>query len=143
MTFPGERASAGQHIRGTAVGWIILTLPLLFGSGCANPSRDDLQIPALPTQVGPDPEAYEISIFSPFATAFGRILSVHDEEYVIVDFALNRFPEPGEILEVYRDKERVGEIEASRFRRNFVYAARILAGEPKAGDEVRGKSTQK
>jgi len=58
-------------------------------------------------------------------------------KYVAVDGELGAVPPADTVLNVYRGENKVGEIKVSPQIRANNYAADIVSGSPKEGDEVR------
>ena len=76
----------------------------------------------------------------PLDGAVGRVVRVQSElRFVVVDYSLNRMPEPDRMLAVYRGGEVVGRLKAGRFRRETTLVADIVSGSAAEGDEVRGE----
>ncbi len=70
--------------------------------------------------------------------AQGSIVQVQPAlRFVVVDFTLNATPAPDQILKVYRNGQKVGEVKAGRMTRESNVAADIVSGDPQVGDEVR------
>ena len=104
--------------------WILL-LSLCLLSGCASPSRQPKKLPAAPQ-------------LAPANSLAGRIALVNATlRYVVVDFSLGRRPVAGQPLNVYRQGQKVGEIRISSQAQENNFAADLVAGEARTGDEVR------
>lgn len=58
-------------------------------------------------------------------------------KYVVVDGQLGAVPPADTLLNVYRGENKVGEIKVSPQIRANNYAADIVSGSPRVGDEVR------
>lgn len=68
----------------------------------------------------------------------GKVVALNAElKYVVVDFSLGRLPQPDQKLNVYRAGQKVGELRVSNQSILVNFAADIIAGEAKKGDEVR------
>lgn len=68
----------------------------------------------------------------------GKVVLVNEPlRYVVVDFALGRPPVADQRLNVYRKGQKVGEVRISSQSRNNNFAADVMAGEARVGDEVR------
>lgn len=68
----------------------------------------------------------------------GRIALVNPTlRYVVVDFSLGRRPIAGQPLNVYRQGQKIGEIRISSQAQENNFAADLVAGEARTGDEVR------
>lgn len=68
----------------------------------------------------------------------GKIVSVNAElRYVVVDFGVGRAPTANEHLDIYRQSQKVGELKISQQSRSNLFAADIVAGDARVGDEVK------
>lgn len=68
----------------------------------------------------------------------GKVVSVNDKlRFVVLDFTLYELPEPGQVLNVYREDRKVGELKVTGPSRNFTTAADITTGDAAIGDEAR------
>lgn len=80
-------------------------------------------------------------IVTPDPTLVGRVLQVNTRSrYVIVNFPVGTSPSASQILGVYRDGVKVGEVRIDeRWRRDDTMVADLLAGEAQVGDAVRDR----
>lgn len=106
-------------------------------AGCVTPSAPVAEAESMATGTNavvlPPP-------IEPLDGAVGRVVRVQSElRFVVVDYSLNRMPEPDRMLAVYRGGEVVGRLKAGRFRRETTLVADIVSGSVAEGDEVRGE----
>jgi len=74
----------------------------------------------------------------PIASLLGKVASARgDLKFVVVDFSPNQVPAVGTRLNVYRDGQKVGELQISGPAEASNIAADIIAGKAQAGDAVR------
>lgn len=111
--------------------WFLLTVLFLCSAwaGCQSPARDR------PEEAGRDvqqPPAMQVAPRSQ-----GRIVQIRPElRYVVVDFQLSVPPASGAVLGVYRGGKPVGAIQLSSQAEQNIFAADMLDGTLKVGDEV-------
>jgi hypothetical protein len=75
---------------------------------------------------------------APSNDVMGKVVMVNETlRYVVVDFGFGRLPQPEQRLGIYRAGNKVAEIKISSHSRNSNYAADIVTGTVKAGDEVK------
>lgn len=68
----------------------------------------------------------------------GKVVLVNAElKYVVIDFSLGRLPNPEQKLNAYRAGQKVGEVRISNQAVSVNFAADIVAGEAKLGDEIK------
>lgn len=104
------------------VSWIAV-LAVLLTAGCQIPAKTKRTAPATVVPVNP---------------IQGKVAFLNaDLKYVVVDFSLGRLPKPDQKLNVYRAGQKVGELRVSNQAISVNFAADIIAGEAKLGDEVR------
>ena len=104
-----------------------LLLCLFFVAGCAQPK----------SQPAPKGKPDKV-VITPVDRITGRIAVVNRAlRYVVVDFSRGRLPVADQLLSVYRQGKKVGELKVSRQSQDRNAAADILAGEVRVGDEVR------
>jgi len=110
---------------------LILFLALLL-SACAHTSTGGTVKPPRP------PAAPNKTSITSINLPAGKIVLVNaDLRYVVVDFGPNRRPRPEQKLNIYREGQKVGEITVSAQARDQNFAADIVAGEIRVGDDVR------
>ena len=102
--------------------WLaVLTASLL--AGCQVPSQ------------GRPPKPVTVVPVNPIQ---GKVVALNaDLKYVVVDFSLGRLPRPDQKLNAYRAGQKVGEVRVSSQSILVNFAADIIAGEARIGDEVR------
>lgn len=59
--------------------------------------------------------------------------------FVVLDFPVGRMPVPDQVLFVYRQGLKVGEVKVAGPKRDTMTVADLIAGEAHKGDEVRDK----
>jgi hypothetical protein len=69
---------------------------------------------------------------------WGRVVSVNPTlRFVVLDFPIRKMPGPEQLMGVYRDGQKVGELKVTGPAHDTTIAAEITAGEARIGDEVR------
>ena len=115
------------------------TLPV-DGSGFTQPATKKQAEKAVPPPKLPPKKETKSKpdIVPQKATLTGRVALVNDRlKYVIVEFPVGRVPEKDQVLSVFRAGQKVGEVRVSAQSRDFNYAADIIDGEARSGDEIR------
>ena len=56
---------------------------------------------------------------------------------MVVDFSVGRKPAPGQHLGVYRKEQKIGEVKISSQARDVNFAADVLTGDARVGDDIR------
>ena len=113
----------------------------LVWTGCAHSKTGKSAPPAPPPKV----KAVKIKstpVTKPTVTAMnalaGKVVLVNGAlQFVVVDFSVGRKPAPGQRLGVYRKEQKVGEVKISSQSRDVNFAADLVTGEARVGDEVR------
>lgn len=96
------------------------------------PERAGARDAAQPQPSTPTPQA--VAVVEPS----GKVASVNAGlRFVVIDFGLNAAPAPDQLLSVYRQGQKVGEVKVSGQGRNNIIAADITAGDAAIGDEIR------
>ena len=104
---------------------VLLCLALV--AGCAQPKSQPAQ-KAKPDKV----------VVTPVDRVVGRVALVNRAlRYVVVDFSRGRVPAADQLLNVYRQGKKVAELKVSSQSDGRNFAADILAGEVRVGDEAR------
>lgn len=109
-----------------------LLLAMVIASGCAS----KLAAPLAGTQSGTDsklivtPENILVGTVTTYSTA-GR--------FVVLDFPVGRLPATDQVLFIYRQGLKVGEVKIAGPQRDHMTVADLIAGEARKGDEVRDK----
>lgn len=84
------------------------------------------------------PEAEKPLLVTPDLSLTGRVVSVNlVGRFVVLTFPSGRLPALGQVLSVYRDGLKVGEVRVSGPQRDDHIVADIAAGEVRVGDQVR------
>ena len=69
---------------------------------------------------------------------WGRVVSVNPTlRFVVLDFPIRKMPGPDQLMGVYREGQKVGELKVTGPGHDTTIAAEITAGEARVGDEVR------
>ncbi|MCX7866788.1 hypothetical protein [Limisphaera sp. VF-2] len=77
-------------------------------------------------------------LVTPDLSLTGRVVSVNlVGRFVVLTFPSGRLPAIGQVLSVYRDGLKVGEVRVSGPQRDDHIVADIAAGEVRVGDQVR------
>jgi hypothetical protein len=79
-------------------------------------------------------------IVTPDATLTGRIVSVNSVlRFAVLNFPVGRMAQTGQVLHVYRNGLKVGEVKVSGPQRDDNIVADISTGEAQKGDEVKDR----
>lgn len=127
---------------------LVASLVLAFLCGCASKPEGEknpfvektstINVPAQPKERPGKQDKSDKPDVTPANDLTGKIVLVNDTlRYVVVDFGFGRLPQPEQRLGVYRDGKKVAEIKISEHSRNSNYAADIVTGTVRSGDEVR------
>jgi hypothetical protein len=118
----------------------ICLIALLGTLGCSSTREKTSATAGRPAPGGKDAFAGENLTVTPIDEPNGTIASANTvSRFVVIDFYLSPMPETGEQMNVYRDGSKVGEIRITGPRQFSNIAADLVAGEAKAGDNVRPK----
>jgi hypothetical protein len=75
---------------------------------------------------------------SPVNALSGRVMLVNGPlKYIVAEGTLGRLPTAEQVLNAYRDGQRVGEVRVSQQARGANFTADILQGELRVGDTLR------
>jgi hypothetical protein len=122
---------------------LVLSSALLVGCKHARPSDAKAPPGQAAAQKPADKKATrETKKTAPTATAItepiGKVASINTNlRFVVIDFGLNPAPPADQMLSVYRQGQKVGEVKLSGPPRNNIIAADLIQGEANVGDEVR------
>lgn len=119
--------------RGTARAQVlgVLALVLLVGACRTRPTPPAAHPAAAP-------EAPAAPRMEPLDASLGHVLLVNAPlRFVVVDFSLSQMPQPGDLLEVTRAGEVVGQLKVGYHARANTLVADIVEGRPAVGDEAR------
>ena len=113
----------------------------LVWSGCSH-SKTDKTPPPVAVRKPKPPKIKPAPPTKPTVTATntlaGKVVLVNEAlRFVVVDFSVGRKPATGQRLGVYRKEQKVGEIIISGQSRDVNFAADLITGEAKMGDEIR------
>jgi len=79
-------------------------------------------------------------IVTPDTALAGKIVAVNNPgRFVVVNFPVGRMAAVGQVLSVYRDGLKVGELKVSGPQRDDNIVADLAAGEARVGDAVRDR----
>ena len=116
-------------------------LLVLVWSGCAHSKADKSTPPAAPTKVKPakiKSTPPQKPVFAAMNALAGKVVLVNvGLRFVVVDFSVGRKPTPGQHLGVYRKEQKIGEVKVSSQSRDVNFAADLVTGEVRVGDEIR------
>ena len=101
-------------------------------AGCASPK-------STPGKAGAPKPAPAKAIVTPDFRPVGKVARVNsDGRFVVVSFPSGEVPKPEELLNVYRNGLKVGEVKVDgKWQTGNNLVADIVAGEVQAGDEAR------
>jgi len=120
--------------------WILL-LSLCLLPGCSSSSKSPKDAPPVATKKSKAAKPNKRPVppkFAPANPIAGRIALVNPTlRYVVVDFSLGRRPVAGQQLNIYRQGQKVGEIRISSQAQENNFAADIVSGDVRTGDEAR------
>ncbi len=113
----------------------------LVGSGCSHAKTDKNSPPVAQRQPKP-PKIKPTPPTKPTVTALnalaGKVVLVNGAlQFVVVDFSVGRKPAHGQHLGVYRKEQKIGEVKISSQARDVNFAADVLTGEARVGDDIR------
>ncbi len=79
-------------------------------------------------------------IVTPDLTLMGRV-SVYNEagRFVVLDFPIGRLPANEQLLFVFRQGLKVGEVKVTGPQRDHITVGDLISGEARKGDEVRDR----
>lgn len=123
--------------------WLILALTL-GGVGCAHsPEAKDAAPPppgknkSAPPKSAPG-QPSSAPVIEPVSAFSGRVVLVNGSlKYVVVEGTLGRVPAADQVLNVYREGQKVGVVVVSSQSRGANFAADLAQGEVRVGDTVR------
>lgn len=127
----------------------MLLLAAVWLSGCATKTEPVFHpLPgastSVPSQEGASPtrktKAEEQLIVTPDATLTGRV-AVYNEagRFVVLDFPIGHLPANEQMLFVFRQGLKVGEVKVTGPQREHHTVADLVSGEARKGDEVRDR----
>ena len=117
---------------------------LLAGCASESPKPPGYQYQSTPAavRVGPppaEPRTPTAPIVTLDTAITARVTLVNPNGFVVLTFPIGMTVAPGTRLNVYRGGLRVGEIKLTQWQMDTNAVADIVAGECKAGDEVRAE----
>ena len=117
-----------------------MLLLVFVWTGCAHSKTKKPVPPAVP-KVKPV-KVTATSPQKPIVTALnalaGKVVLVNATlRFVVVDFSVGRKPAPGQHLGVYRKEQKIGEVKISSQSRDVNFAADLVTGEVRVGDDIR------
>jgi hypothetical protein len=78
-------------------------------------------------------------IITPANASFGKVVSVNGEaRFAVLNFPIGAIPPLGQLLNVYRQGLKVGELKVTGPQDDENTVANITNGDVRPGDEVRG-----
>jgi hypothetical protein len=130
---------------------VAVTLALILLAGCAEPKPANFsQVPGpshhsatLPPAAAPAPTETRVrppapAIVAPDALLNGKVARFNEAgRFVVLEFPISHLPVIGQILFVYRNGLKVGEIKVTGPQRDDHTVADLTTGEAQTGDEVR------
>ena len=79
-------------------------------------------------------------IVTPDRTLTGKVVSANATlRFTVLNFPVGRMPQVGQVLSVYRNGLKVGEVKVSGPQRDDNVVADISTGEAQKGDEVKDR----
>jgi hypothetical protein len=114
----------------------LLTAVVMAG-GCAS---KPVVAPTDTTISGRDSEGEFGLIVTPEELLVGTVAAYNTAgRFVVLDFPVGRMPELDQVLFVYRQGLKVGDVRITGPQRDYNTVADLIAGEARKGDEVRDK----
>ena len=105
--------------------YLMLGAGVVLAAGCAQPNA---------ARAKPTP------IVMPDTTLVGKVVSVNTTlRFAVLNFPVGRMAQVGQVLNVYRNDLKVGEVKVSGPQRDDNIVADISTGEAQAGDEVKDR----
>ena len=134
-------------LRGTAAAGLLAARTAGALRGADEPAKDKPakpdkpKPPVAPPKVKP-PKTNATPPQKPTVTALnalaGKVVLVNAGlRFVVVDFSVGRKPVPGQRLGIYRKEQKIGEVKISGQSRDVNFAADLVTGEVRVGDEIR------
>ena len=147
--FVVDRRGRGGLTAGMRVFLPTLLLAVVWMSGCATKPAPVFQpLPgattAVPSREGAasasQTKTGEQSIVTPDTILTGRV-SVYNEagRFVVLDFPIGHLPANEQIMFVFRQGLKVGEVRVTGPQRDHNTVADLISGEARKGDEVRDR----
>ncbi len=126
---PGELTPSMRAVLSTL-------LLVLVWTGCAHSKADKSTPPAAPPKIkSTPPQKPTVTALNALA---GKVVLVNAGlRFVVVDFSVGRKPAPGQCLGIYRKEQKIGEVKISGQSRDVNFAADLVTGEVRVGDEIR------
>lgn len=113
-----------------------MALAVLLLAGCtANRpgGSEGVEAPVVESEPG-----IRYPVVTPVLAVTGTVMTVNPRlRFVVLDFGVNPLPAVDDVLEVYRQGLKVGEVRVSGPSRGSTTVADILSGEARPEDEVR------
>lgn len=121
----------------------------LLVAGCASesPKQPGFQATPAAVRVAPpaepkarsEPRTPTAPIVTPGTAVTARVTLVNPNGFVVLTFPIGMRAAPGKRLSVYRGGLKVGELKLTQWQMDTNAVADIIAGECRAGDEVRAE----
>lgn len=122
----------------------LLLALILGGVGCAHPpgAKDATTTPSGKSKSAPPKsapgQANSVPVIEPVSAFSGRVVLVNAPlKYIVVEGTLGRVPAADQMLNVYREGQKVGVVVVSSQSRGANFAADLTQGEVRVGDTVR------
>jgi len=119
--------------------WFVIGLTAgLLASGCVN-SKNPRGATAAGSKLKPGQSAPPAApVIAPLNSLSGRVLLVNTPlKYIVAEGAVGRLPAAEQVLNAYRDGQRVGEVRVSKPARGANFTADITQGDVRVGDTLR------
>jgi hypothetical protein len=126
-----------------------LLLAVVWVSGCATKTEPVFQPLAGASTAVPSPEGAaaagktktgEASIVTPDTMLTGRVSVYNDAgRFVVLDFPIGHLPANEQVMFVFRQGLKVGELKVTGPQRDHNTVADLVSGEARKGDEVRDR----
>ena len=122
------RASGPQFTRTMRlIGWLLFSV-ILATAGCSTSK----------TTAGRTKPAESKTIVTPGDGLTGRVSLVNkSSRYTIVSFPVGRLPASGQLLAIYRNGLKVGEVKVNGPQMDNLVTADLVTGDCRVGDEAR------
>lgn len=136
-----ELTAASRRSLLRRVKFCLASLPVLFIGlvGCASKSSNPADA-ATTSLVGTPGESSAKLIVTPDVLLIGTVTTYNTAgRFVVLDFPVGRMPVVEQVLFVYRQGLKVGEVRVTGPERDHNTVADLISGEAQKGDEVRDK----
>ena len=122
-----------------------LLLTAVWASGCVTKNLPVFESPpssstGVPAQESRGPAFADPLIVTPDVTLTGRVVVYNSAgRFVVLDFPVGQLPANDQVMFVFRQGLKVGEVKVTGPRRDHNTVADLVSGEARMGDAVRDR----